>query len=178
MFKNCDIELVQIVDYVTGSLGKAERQTLQRHVDAECPDCTKRLVQIEALNVSDEKPEPEILAVNQLLDIQELHYAGVRSAASLARRRVYESESRVCIDIQQQESEDGLLVLEGQVLIRGGGLDEVAGAEVVLSQSGQTVRECETDVVGDFTFVDLSSGIYDLAITTSTLAVNIQDIDL
>ena len=61
-----------------------------------------------------------MITVSPLFDIQELHYAGGRSAASLARRRVYESESKICIDIQQQESEDGSLTLEGQVLIRGG----------------------------------------------------------
>lgn len=40
-----------------------------------------------------------------------LRYEGVRSAASLARRRGYELESKICIDIHQQESEDGSLKL-------------------------------------------------------------------
>lgn len=75
---------------------------------------------MQGLHSPAESQEPSMIIVSPLFDIRELHYAGVRSAASLGRRHVYESESKICIDIQQQESEDGSLTLEGQVLIPGG----------------------------------------------------------
>ena len=134
MFGKCKIELIEIVDYVTDASSQVDRETLQNHLDPGCDSCADRLAQMQELHAPAEKPEPQRITVSPLLDIQELHFAGVRSVATLARRRVYESESKVCIDIQQQESEDGSVALEGQMLIRGGGLHEVSSAAVALSQ--------------------------------------------
>ena len=178
MFINCTIELVKIVDYVTGSGSQADRDGLRDHLDTGCESCSERLTLMQGLHSSAETREPQMITGDPLLDIQELHFAGVRSVASLARRRVYESESKVCIDIQQQESEDGSLTLEGQVLIRGGDLDEVTGAKVTLLQSGRVIMESEADVVGDFSLINVLPGTYDLTITATTVGVSIRDIEL
>ena len=120
MSNNCNIELIQVVDFVTDASSQVESDTLQDHLDKGCDSCAERLTLMQGLHSPAESQEPSMIIVSPLFDIRELHYAGVRSAASLARRRVYESESKICIDIQQQESEDGSLTLEGQVLIPGG----------------------------------------------------------
>ena len=117
---NCNIELIQVDDFVTGASSQVERATLQDHLDKGCESCAERLTVMQGLDSPTESQEPQMITVSPLFDIQELHYAGGRSAASLARRRVYKSESKICIDIQQQESEDGSLTLEGQMLIPGG----------------------------------------------------------
>ena len=120
MFNNCNIELIRVVDFVTNASSQVEPATLQDHLDKGCDSCAERLTLMQGLHSTTESQESQMITVSPLFDIQEWHYAGVRSDASLARRRVYESESKICIDIQQHESEDGSHTLEGQVLIPGG----------------------------------------------------------
>ena len=71
---------------------------------------------MQGLDSLTESQEPQMITVSPL-------FCTTREFAApppLARRRGYEFDRKICIDIQQQESEDGSLTLEGQVLIRGG----------------------------------------------------------
>ncbi len=121
----------------------------------------------------------EHMLAQPLLDTQ-LHprLAGVRGASTLSRRRVYEAESKICIDIQQHEIRPGSATLEGQVLIRGGKLEDVAQAVVHLNQNGTAVHDSGGDVFGDFSIPDVLPGRYDLTVALEDLVVVVKGIEV
>jgi hypothetical protein len=96
----------------------------------------------------------------------------------LTRRRVYEAESKVCIDIDQHEMEPGISTVEGQILIKGGDLDDLDGVSVSLCQNGLSVAVGTVDTLGDFTIEDVPTGNYDLTMTVGNLEVAIRGIEI
>ena len=173
----CKYELGQIVEYLMGGIDDAVRQNIQAHVDGGCPQCEDR---ISTLGGFGQQPEPEIqqMVAQPLMDTQIAAPAGVRGGATLTRRRVYEAESKVCIDIEQQEIEPGNSTVEGQVLVKGGDLNELEGVSVSLRQNGLPVVVGVVDMLGDFTIENVPSGNYDLIMTVGALEVAIRGIEI
>ncbi|MCH8310912.1 MAG: hypothetical protein IIB17_10540, partial [Chloroflexi bacterium] len=76
------------------------------------------------------------------------------------------------------EIEPGLVTLEGQILVRGVGRDDVAGAHVALFKSGVLVHETNVDELGDFEISNVISAVYDMKVTTGNMEVMVRDIQL
>ncbi|MDP6453955.1 MAG: hypothetical protein QF898_11645 [SAR202 cluster bacterium] len=173
----CKYELGQIVEYLTGGMAEDTRDELQAHVDAGCAQCEG---QINTLGGFVQKPEPEKkeMVAQPLMDTQMAAPVGVRGGAVLTRRRVYEAESKVCIDIDQHELEPGMSTVEGQILVKGGDLDDLEGVEVSLRQDGVQVAVGSVDMLGDFTIEDVQSGNYDLTMSVGSLDVAIRGIEI
>jgi hypothetical protein len=173
----CNYELGQIVEYLMGGMAEDTRNELQAHVDAGCAQCES---QIATLGGFVQKPEPEKqeMVAQPLMDTQMAAPVGVRGGAMLTRRRVYEAESKVCIDIDQHELEPGLSTVEGQVLVKGGDLDDLEGVEVSLRQDGVQVATGNVDMLGDFAIEDVQSGNYDLTMSVGSLDVAIRGIEI
>jgi len=151
MSVKCGIQLMHIVDYAMDQLEGADWANVRSHIDAGCELCLERLrsVQGTVADVEEEAATEQLLA-QPLLDTQTLQprMAGVRGSATLSRRRVYEAESRICIDLQQHEEQPGYSTLDGQVLVRGGDLREVAQSMVygvVRRAEGQIRVESQPD---------------------------------
>ena len=181
MPEKCEIQLMHIVDYAMDQLGSPDREAVQSHIDSGCETCLKRL---ESVTGTVSEPEPRVAAeqllAQPLLDTHMLQpqMAGVRGTATLMRRRVYEAESRICIDIQQHEQEPGLSTLEGQVLVRGGDLSEVAMSMVILDSDGTRMKETPVDSLGDFTIPEVPTGVYDLVVAFANAEVTIKGIEI
>ncbi|MDP6513764.1 MAG: hypothetical protein QF878_11320 [SAR202 cluster bacterium] len=174
----CEVDLARIVEYLTGQLGEDERTSLEAHIGAGCAQCAERIIALGGM-VSEPEPEPaQQMLVHPLMDTQMPQPAGVRGAAVLSRRRVYEAESKICIDIQQNETEPGISTIEGQILIKGGDLDEAAGASVSLSDAGNPVAKGQVDEIGDFSIVGVPAGIYDVTITIGSMEAMIKGIEV
>ena len=171
----CDIGLTQIVGYLSNELDSAEHDELQAHFDAGCPSCQVRLDTMKAMAV---EPEPQQIVAQSLFDTQIAQPVGVRGAATLTRRRIFEAESQVCVDIDQQNDGDGCLALLGQVLIKGADLEAIEGTVVKLLRNGQTVTKAEVDIVGDFEIPGVEPGIYNLKIVTGALEVTLANFDV
>ena len=179
MSTKCTVEMLQVVDYVTGLLDEDQRAEVRDHVASGCATCTDRLALIGTMAADGDPSQSERLLAQPLLDTQ-LHARapGVRGSATLSRRRVYEAESRICIDIQQHEMTEGSATLEGQVLIRGGSLLEVAQAIVALRQDGASISESSVDALGDFSIPDVSPGRYDLTVVLEDMEVVVKGIEV
>jgi hypothetical protein len=91
---------------------------------------------------------------------------------------VYEAESKICIDLEQYESEPGLSTIDGQILIRGGDLGEADGATVSLTDSGTIIAESLVDEIGDFSITDVPSGVYDVKVVMGSMEAVIQGIEV
>ena len=173
----CKFELGQIVEYLMGGMDEATRDELQAHVAAGCVPCEDRIASMGGF-VQEPEPEVQQIVAQPLLDTQIAAPVGVRGGAVLTRRRVYEAESKVCIDINQHEVEPGTSTVEGQILIRGGDLDDLEGVTVSLCQSGLPMVAGIVDMLGDFTIEDVPTGNYDLTMTVGSLEVAIRGIEI
>ena len=173
----CKYELGEIVEYLMGGMDEATRDELQVHVAEGCAMCEDRIASMGGFV---QKPEPEVrqMVAQPLMDTQMAAPVGVRGAAVLTRRRVYEAESKVCIDIDQHEVEPGTSTVEGQILIRGGDLDDLDGVNVSLCQGGIPMFVGTVDMLGDFTIEDVPTGNYDLTMTVGNLEVAIRGIEI
>jgi hypothetical protein len=179
MSAQCEVGLAQIVEFLTGLTAVAQRAELQLHFDSGCQLCNERLNSLMEFDVEPESPEQEQLIAQPLFDTElQPSPIGVRGEATLTRRRLYEAENRICLDIQQLEIEPGLVTLEGQVLVRGGGLDEVVDARVSLFMAGELVHETTADELGDFEIPDVKSAIYDMKVTTGNMEVMVKGIQI
>ncbi len=185
MSVKCGIQLMQIVDYAMGQLGALDWANVQSHIDLGCETCLTRLASFQG-TVPEPEPEPEPefvtehLLAQALLDTHMLQprMVGVRGTATMSRRRVYEAESRICIDIQQHEEVPGSWTLEGQVLVRGGDLSEVAQSMVILGRDGTQVKETQVDALGDFSIPEVPAGVYDLVVAFANAEVIIRGIEI
>ena len=160
-----------------GGMSEDTRVELQAHVDAGCAQCGGL---IESLGGFVQEPEAKIeqMVAQLLMDTQMAEPVGVRGGAVLTRRRVYEAESKVCIDIDQRESEPGISTVDGQILVRGGDLDDLEGVDVSLCKDGLPVAAGTVDMLGDFTIEGVPTGVYDLMMTMGKLEVAIQGIEI
>jgi hypothetical protein len=173
----CKYELGEIVEYLMGGMAEDTRSELQIHVDAGCAQCEDRIASMGGFV---QEPEPEVhqMVAQPLMDTQMAAPVGVRGGAVLTRRRVYEAESKVCIDIDQHEMEPGSSTVEGQVLIKGGDLDDLEGVEVSLCQDGIPMAVGSVDLLGDFTIEGVTSGNYDLTMSVGNLEIAIRGIEI
>ena len=118
------------------------------------------------------------MVAQPLMDTQMAAPVGVRGGSVITRRRVYEAESKVCIDIDQHEMVPGISTVEGQILIKGGDLEDLDGVSVSLCQSGLPIAVGTVDMLGDFTIEDVPTGNYDLTVTVGNLEVTIRGIEI
>ena len=179
MLEQCGVGLAQVVEFLTGLMNQSQQEELQRHLDSGCQQCNDRLNSLKDFDTEPETPEQNQLLAQPLFDT-ELHPSplGVRGATALTRRRLYEAENRICLDIQQLEVQPGLITLEGQVLVRGGDADEVAGAHVSLFRSEVLVHETDVDELGDFEILDVTSAVYDMKVATPNMEVVVKGIQI
>ena len=181
MSVKCEIQLTLIVDYAMDQLEGADWANVQSHIDAGCEKCLERLASVQGTmgDVEAEAATEQLLA-QPLLDTQSLQprMAGVRGAATLSRRRVYEAESRICIDIQQHEEAHGMSTLDGQVLVRGGDLSDLAQSTVALVSDGIRMNDTPVDVLGDFSIPDVPAGMYDLIVEFANAEVTIKGMEI
>ncbi|MCH7800732.1 MAG: hypothetical protein IIC24_04215 [Chloroflexi bacterium] len=175
----CEVDLARMVEHLTGQLGENERSELEAHIATGCDQCSER---ISALGGVVSKTEPDEstrqMLAQPLLDTQIAQPAGVRGGAVLSRRRVYEAENKICIDIEQYETQPGLSTIDGQILVRGRDLDEATGATVSLSVSGNKIAESRVDEIGDFSIADVPSGIYDVIVVMGSMEAVIKGIEV
>ena len=175
----CEVDLAPMVEYLTGQLGEDDRSKLEAHIATGCDQCAERIIALGGV-VSEPEPEPPAhqMLAQPLLDTQMAQPVGVRGAAILSRRRVYEAESKICIDIEQYESRPGFSTIDGQILIRGGDLDAATGATVSLNDSGIKIAEGRVDEIGDFSITDVPSGIYDVIVVLGSMEAVIKGIEV
>lgn len=179
MSAQCEVGLAQIVEFLSGQLSLSGREELQIHLDSGCSQCNERVNSLTGLDAEPATPEHDQLLAQPLFDTElQPSPLGVRGEATLTRRRLYEAENRICLDIQQLEIEPGLITLEGQVLVRGGGLDDIADAHVALFRSGVLAHETTVDELGDFEISNVISAVYDMKVTTGNMEVMVRDIQL
>jgi hypothetical protein len=175
----CGIELTRVVEYLTGQLGGDERSELEDHITNGCKQCAERIIALGGMVPTPEPEDPaQPMLAQPLMDTQMAQPAGVRGSTILSRRRVYEAESKICIDIEQYEFEPGLSTIDGQVLVRGGSLDDAAGASVSLMDSDNVIAQGQVDEIGDFSITDVPSGIYDVKIVMGKMEAVIQGIEI
>lgn len=178
MSNKCQTDLDQIVSYLTDKLDSSQLQKMKTHLDSGCDSCETRMATVREMASGQPAPGKPPMLAQPLLDTRlQPQMAGVRGGATLTRRRVYEAENKVCVDIEQQYT-DGGIQLEGQILIRGGDMDEVSGTVVTLSREGQPVARSEADYLGDFQMSNVEPGVYDLDITSTTMSVTLRGFDV
>ena len=178
MPEQCEIGLAQVVEFLTGLMSQSHHSKLQRHFDSGCEQCNERLSSLKEFETEPETLEQDELFAQPLFDTELQPSLGLRGSATLNRRRLYEAENRICLDIQQLEVEPGLVTLEGQVLVRGGNLADVVGAHVSLLRSGVVVHEAEVDELGDFEIPDVASAVYDMKVATTSMNVIVRDMQI
>ncbi|MDP6453130.1 MAG: hypothetical protein QF898_07455 [SAR202 cluster bacterium] len=179
MTDECQIKLKQVVGYLTENLDTSQTQFMENHIEAGCGPCEARIESLLDLAATEVPiPVKNEMVAQPLFDTQlQPQPVGVRGGATLTRRRLYEAENKVCVDIEHQHSDDGIQ-LEGQILIRGGNLDEVSHTVVTLFREGLLVATSEVDFVGDFQVPGIQPGMYDLEITNADMNVTLQGFDI
>jgi len=178
MAGECEVDLTRVVEFLTGQLGEGDRSELEAHISSGCDQCAERINALGGLIPTPEAEPTKPIVAQPLLDTQMAQPAGVRGSAILSRRRVYEAESKICIDLEQYESEPGLSTIDGQILIRGGDLGEADGATVSLTDSGTIIVESLVDEIGDFSITDVPSGVYDVKVVMGSMEAVIQGIEV
>ena len=178
MSEQCEIGLAQVVEFLTGLMSQSQQSELQRHFDSGCKQCNDRLNALKEFKAGPVAPEQDQLLAQPLFDTELQPSPGVRGSATLNRRRLYEAENRICLDIQQLEVKPGLVTLEGQILVRGGNLADVVGANVSLLRSGVVVHQTEVDELGDFEIPDVASAVYDMKVATTSMNVIVRGMQI
>ncbi len=181
MSTQCGVELIRIVSMLAGTADEDSAQELENHLEAGCVQCDERIASIEQYaEVPTPPSDARQMDAQPLLDTQlvQPRTSGVRGGATLVRRRVYEAEGRICIDIQQREVEPGSSVLEGQVLLRGGGLDDIADSLISLWSEDRRVGTAKVDALGDFTISEVPQGCYDLTVELDGANVILRGIEI
>jgi hypothetical protein len=180
MSNECQIKLKQVVGYLTENLDTTQTQFMKSHIETGCCPCEARIESLLDLAAAEvPAPTKNEMVAQPLFDtqLQPQQLVGVRGGETLTRRRVYEAENRVCVDIEQRHSDDGVL-LEGQILVRGGDLDAVSDTVVTLFREGLLVATSEADFVGNFQVSDIEPGMYDLEITNANINVTLHGFDI
>ena len=168
MVKPRDVELIQIVNLLVSTADAPAAQPLQSHVDSGCAHCAEGMAAIEQYTeFPSSQSDVRSIDAQPLLDTQLVQplTSGVRSGATLVRRRVYEAEGKICIDVQHRESVPGSSILDGHVLVRGGSADDVADCRISLWSGDGRIHETKADALGDFTISNVPSGCYDLVVS-------------
>ena len=178
MSEQCEIGLTQVVEFLTGLMSQSQQSELQRHFDSGCGQCNERLSSLKEFELEPETPKQDQLLAQPLFDTELQPSLGVRGSTALNRRRLYEAENRICLDIQQLETQPGLVTLEGQILVRGGNLADVVGADVSLLRSGVVVHETEVDELGDFEIPDVAPAVYDMKVATTGMNVIVRGMQI
>ena len=179
MSAQCEVGLAQIVEFLTGQANESRQEELQVHFDSGCQRCNQRLDSLRDLETEPKTTEHEQLLAQPLFDTElQPSVAGVRGATTMTRRRLYEAENRICLDIQQLVVKPGVVTLEGQVLVRGGDLDKAVEANVSLFKSGDLTHETAVDELGDFEIPDVASAVYDMKVTTGNMEVVVRGIQI
>ncbi len=110
------------------------------------------------------------------LESQSQETRGARWAP--VHRKMYKAPGNVRVDIQQEDLDGGRVLLEGQVLIRGRGLEDVSEAGVALQQTGARILKTITDSIGSFTFPEVTPGRHELSITMTNLEIIVPGIEV
>jgi hypothetical protein len=174
-------------EFYLGLLTAEQGAVVKHHLDF-CPHCTtevkdlgrflqetpsalavpsvqrrvRRLVARLASSASDAATQPPALAF--------------RGAAS-APPDVYQAEDiRMVVGLEADGLRAGRKMLLGFATREGKPIESLTGARVQLSRRGQTVAMEQVDTLGNFIFSDLSSGEYELILSTDQEQVVIETI--
>ena len=179
MKSRCTVRLNLLLDYIDGRQADKLDQWVGEHLANGCGECRPRVRWLRELKEELGEWTTELVVARPIPDRRlESVPMALRSGLAGVRQRLFEALSDIRIDIQTEEIERGSLCVEGQVIVFGSTSSHRSGVKVALYQDGQRLAECAANQIGEFEFLRLRSGRYNLTATVDAVCVIIPDLDL
>jgi hypothetical protein len=188
--------------YVEETLSPEARREVENHLSLPCRDCERQIAQLRRVAQAirgDETISPPPQVLNQVMKLYRQHMKEVKPSgvqviaqllfdsrlqpsAAMVRgssqtRRILYSAQQVEIDLQVTPDQ-GFHNMIGQVL-DSSRPEEFTQAFVSMrnNQTGEFMEGKETDLLGQFNFLNIPPGQYDLVFELDTQEVTIRSLD-
>jgi hypothetical protein len=174
-------------EFHLGLLSPTEQAAIQDHLNT-CPRCVAEVRELdhflqEASQVANlPAPQHQIKRLVARLappspDLEAQQPALALRGAAAAPADVYQAgDIKVMVGLEVDGLRAGRKMLLGFTAREGRPLESLSGAQVHLSQHGETVAMEQVDTLGNFLFSDLKSGEYELVLVTDQEQVVIETI--
>lgn len=192
-----------LLDYLDGKLDRAAAEEISAHLDQGCGQCQadrdwyQRVRMITSSDDSIEPPPWVLKRAFRVFDAPRVETgiaarvgrlvaslvfdslslptpAGARSSGVEARQLLYRA-FEYSIDVQVVPSEQGYVVLNGQILREGElSFESVAGLPLDLIGGDGTILSTKTNDRGEFTISQVNFGSCDLRVDVNELSIVIQ----
>jgi hypothetical protein len=192
-----------LLDYVEGRLADEQRGKVDLHLAESCRPCNHRLSLLETVvhSVAEDhtapppafvlkqaadipltharpsQPKPWIRLIAALTFDSRLHLSSATTRGAARERQMLFTAEQVDIDLKiKPEREDHLLI--GQILGEPNSADVFSAFVSLQNKTGQFFRATETDPLGQFTFHEIPSGVYDLIFDLETQEVAVMGVEV
>jgi hypothetical protein len=174
-------ESMELDDYLTGELPK-ERSTMIRAHLKECPHCRRELDQMQAF-LRETRPNLELNLIERVRVLvarlaTSSDVAGLSPAMQGVRGREgqvisYETEGiKVILDVQAEPERADFRAIYG-VLV---GAEEAQEFQAQLQQNNEPLSSIGVDSFGNFEFLSIAPGKYQLVLVGPGIEIQIEDL--
>ena len=193
-----------LIGYIENQLPESERVKLEEHFSHSCKQCSEKITLLRiALKAAAQdqtvappvdvlrravalyrkrpvnplQPLLRVFAELQFDSRLQLSLSSVRGPGAAHTRQMLYSTQHVDIDLQIT-SEHGDNNLIGQILVSEKSTEKPAAFVSLHNKSGELLNGTETDALGQFSFNQISAGVYDLDFDLGSQEVAIAGLEL
>lgn len=175
----CTTDMNTLVRHLEDRLSRRLVRTTREHLASGCDRCDQRIAWLERIvRTGDQDITSRVVA----LPIHDPRLNSVplalRGGLAAVTQHLFQARSDIRVDVQLEEVDSGSFILEGQIMLFGGGGRSARGAKASIYDQGDLISETRANEIGEFDFEGLVSGSYDLVVVVEQTCVVIPELEI